>query len=609
MNALRTTITRLGTAIGLAWSAQPVLLVVYVAANVLAGVAPAATIWLAKVAVDRLGAGSAAGELWTVGVSLAAVGLLVAALNPVTEYLQAELERSVAVRAKDELYRAVTGIGLLGQLEVPEFRDRLRLAEQASRAGPGQVVDSAVGLVRSGLTLAGVTGVVAVVDPAVAVVLCLAAVPALVAEVRLNRRRAATAWQISPAERREFFYSELLTHLGAAKELRLFGLGPLFRGRMLAELSSSQAEQRRFDRREGLTHLALASLSALIAGGTLVWVMLAAAGGVLTVGDATAVILAVGGVQSGLATTVSYVASGHHAGLLLDHYRAVLAIPPTAVRPGAEPARLTSKRGVELDDVWFRYGDDLPWVLRGVSVFIPKGEALALVGENGSGKSTLVKLLCRFYDPTRGSIRWDGVDVRDLPLVELHRRIGAVFQDFMTYDLRAEENIALGAVDGRPELDLVPAAIQEAARRAGMHEALTALPQAYQTMLSREFSESPQDDAEGVVLSGGQWQRLALARALVRGHRDLLILDEPSSGLDAEAESRIHQEIRRHRAGRTSVLVSHRLNAVRDADRILVLSAGRVVEHDRHDALMRADGTYARLFRLQAAGYQNAPVP
>jgi ATP-binding cassette subfamily B protein len=615
---IRATLSRLATAVRLAWTARPVLLVAYLATSVLAGVIPVATVWLAKVAVDQVSAGAGGAALWAVGIALAAVGLGVAVIPAALAYIQAELGRSVSVRAKDELYRAVTGIPLLRTLEVPSFRDRLRLAEQASRSGPGQVVDAGVGLVQATLTLTGMVGAVAIISPGVAAVLLAAAVPALVAEIRLSRQRAEMAWRISPAERRELFYTELLTNLSAAKEIRLFGISRLFRRRMLAELETSNAEQRRFDRREGATQIVLAALSAVLAGGALVWVLFAASRGQLTVGDVTAVILAVGSVQSALAGAVNHVANGYHAGLLLDHYRALVS----AAEPAGEPDRSPSSaavqaaargpggpRGVELRDVWFRYADDLPWVLRGVSMTIPESQAVAIVGENGSGKSTLVKLLCRFYDPTRGSIRWDGVDLRDLPLDELHRRVGAVFQDFMTYDLTAEENIALGDVDGHDELDLSPARIEDAAGRAEMHEALVALPRGYRTLLSREFASFGGDEPDGVVLSGGQWQRLALARALLRGRRDLLILDEPSSGLDAEAEHRIHHAIRHYRRGRTSVLVSHRLNAVRDADRIMVLADGQVVELGDHDSLMSAGGTYARMFRLQAAGYETAPAP
>jgi ATP-binding cassette subfamily B protein len=272
------------------------------------------------------------------------------------------------------------------------------------------------------------------------------------------------------------------------------------------------------------------------------------------------------------------------------------------------------ERGIELRGVWFRYSDDHPWVLSGVNLFLPAGQAVALVGRNGSGKSTLVKLLCRLYDPTKGAILWDGVDLRDMDVAELRRRMGAVFQDFMHYDLTAAENIALGDVDalgGAPgsargygvgDQDRIVAAAQ----LAGVHDMIGALPNGYDTMLSRLFvSEQDKDDPEtGVVLSGGQWQRLALARAFLRDNCDLLILDEPSSGLDAVAEHEVHTRLREHRRGRTSVLISHRLGAVRGAEQIVMLDNGGIVERGTHDELISADGVYAELFRLQSAGYQ-----
>jgi ATP-binding cassette subfamily B protein len=233
--------------------------------------------------------------------------------------------------------------------------------------------------------------------------------------------------------------------------------------------------------------------------------------------------------------------------------------------------------------------------------------AVALVGRNGSGKSTLVKLLCRFYDPTRGVIRWDGTDIRDVPVDELRARIGAVFQDYMSYDFSAEDNIAVGDLTSMGEADRIALA----ARRAGMHDTVTALPRGYQTLLTRAFvSQSDKDDPQtGVVLSGGQWQRLALARAFLRDERDLMILDEPSAGLDAEAEHDVHTRLREIRSGRTSLLISHRLGAVRDADLIIVLADGVVGEQGSHAELLAAEGVYARLFTLQAAGYRGDPVP
>ncbi|MBN6051025.1 ATP-binding cassette domain-containing protein, partial [Nonomuraea sp. RK-328] len=265
------------------------------------------------------------------------------------------------------------------------------------------------------------------------------------------------------------------------------------------------------------------------------------------------------------------------------------------------------RRGIELRDVWFRYSDDHPWVLRGVDLFIPHGCTVALLGLNGAGKSTLVKLLCRFYDPTRGAILWDGVDIRDVPPETLRSRIGAVFQDFVAYELTASDNIAVGDLSAAQDR----ARIERAAREAGVHDVVAALPRGYDTLLSREFDpEDPSEGgASGVLLSGGQWQRLALARAFLRSDRDLMILDEPSAGLDPEAEHEVHSRLARLRAGRTSVVISHRLGAVRDADRIVVLGDGRVTEEGTHASLLADGGAYARLFTRQAAGYRDDVQP
>ncbi|THA33209.1 ATP-binding cassette domain-containing protein [Streptomyces sp. A1277] len=283
-------------------------------------------------------------------------------------------------------------------------------------------------------------------------------------------------------------------------------------------------------------------------------------------------------------------------------------------------------KGIALRDVWFRYHPSHEWVLRGVDLEIRPGESVALVGLNGAGKSTLVKLMAGLYRPTRGEVTWNDTDLSAVDPPSLRRRIGVVFQDFMAYDMSAADNIAigdLGAAGDRPRL-------RRAADRAGIDTVLHALPHGYDTRLSRmhlpepastttvpgrgrrRLSRSappdpdPAPDRTGVLLSGGQWQRVALARALLRTDADLLILDEPSSGLDPVAEREIHLGLREHRRGRNSLLISHRLNTVRDADRILVLEQGRVVEEGTHSALLDLDGKYARMFRSQADGYRLA---
>jgi ATP-binding cassette subfamily B protein len=259
------------------------------------------------------------------------------------------------------------------------------------------------------------------------------------------------------------------------------------------------------------------------------------------------------------------------------------------------------RRGIEFRDIWFRYQPTSDWVLRGASFEIPHRAAVGLVGLNGAGKSTLVKLLCRMYDPQRGQILWDGDDLANLDPAAVRARIGAVFQDFMTYDLTARENIGLGEPNRLGD----DAAIRHAADIAGIHDDIVALPRGYDTTLSRVHFPDDGDDRDTALLSGGQWQRLALARAFLRD-AELLILDEPSSGLDAAAEAAVHERLRTLRRGRTSLLISHRLGTLRDADRLVVIESGVVAQEGTHDELVAAGGTYARLFALQARAYQAA---
>ena len=242
------------------------------------------------------------------------------------------------------------------------------------------------------------------------------------------------------------------------------------------------------------------------------------------------------GTQAALIATVENAANAGHSLLLFDHHERVMSLSDDLAL-AAEPVPVPPLRGgIELRDVWFRYGDGHPWVLRGVDLTIPPGRTVALVGLNGAGKITLVKLLTRLYDPTQGSLRWNGIDYRELDVVQLRDRIGAAFQDFMSYDLSAQENIGLGDTSALDDTERVVAA----AERAGVHDVLTALPHGYATQLSRTFAdpEDRNDESTGVLLSGGQWQRLALARSFLRAGRDLLILDEPSAGLDAEDAAR-----------------------------------------------------------------------
>jgi ATP-binding cassette, subfamily B, bacterial len=581
----------------LVWRAGRWTAVAYLAVTVAEAVVPVAMAWLMKSLLDRL---TGVGPVLPVVAMLAGVGVVAVALPRFGGYLRNEIDRRVGAAAVDTLFAATGRFVGLSRFEDPAFLDRIRLARQGSD-NVGDLVDGAFGFGRGMLLLTGFVGALLTISPTMTGLLLAAAVPMLLAELALSRRRAALRVRVEPNHRREFFYSQMLTGVQAAKEIRLFDTGRFLRGLMLRERATVDRANRQVERREVRVHLVLAVLSAAVAGGGLVWAALAARRGELTVGDLSIFVTAVAAVQSGLAMVVSTTANLHTQSMLFGEFVAVLRAGPDLSVPATPRALPPLADAIRLRDLWFRYSDDHPWVLRGVDLTIPAGGTLALVGLNGSGKSTLVKLLCRLYDPTRGSITWDGVDLRDVDPSTLRARVTAVFQDFMAYDLSAGDNIAMGDLSARDDLERISAA----ARDAGVDGVLHRLPRGYRTMLTRTFFGDSDDDGPdaGVVLSGGQWQRVALARGLLRTARDLTILDEPSSGLDPEAEHELHAA----RPCGTSLLVSHRLSTVRDADHIAVLENGRVVEHGDHAALLAAGGRYARLFRLQAAGYRDEP--
>jgi ATP-binding cassette, subfamily B, bacterial len=595
-----------GAVVSLCWRAGPGLALSQLVVAVVGGTLPMGAVWMTKLLIDELASGAPGGVLLPVG-GLTVIGLASGVLPHLTAYQQAESERRLDRLMQDRLYTAVNRFQGLSRFENPAFLDRLRMATHATGGALAPLTSGLFDVGRNAITLAGLLITLAVLSPLMAGLVALAAIPALVARMALEKRRMRMFAGQSAAARRQLFYSSLITDVQAAKEVRLFGLGDFLKARMFGELSTIQAGERRLDRREALTQSLLATLSAVVSGAGLVWAVYAAVNGRLTLGDVTAFAAAVAGTQGALIAMVENAANARQALSLFDQHEQVTSLPddlpPRRSMTETETAVALPalRRGIEVRDVWFRYDEEHPWVLRGVDLTIPHGASVALVGLNGAGKSTLIKLLCRFYDPGRGAILWDGVDIREVPPAELRDRMGVLFQDYMSYDLTAAENIGVGEIGAMPDR----ARIQAAAEMADAHEIVQALPRGYDTMLSRIFFGPEEDDPQaGVVLSGGQWQRLALARAMLRERRDLLILDEPSSGLDARAEYEVHRRLREHRAGRTSLLVSHRLGAVRDVDLIVVLDDGRIVERGTHDDLTAAGGGYAGLFEIQARGYR-----
>lgn len=582
----------------LLWGCGSARLLAFLAMTVAAATAPVVTAWLTKLVLDRLAAPS--GAVGGLAAGLAVAGLATAGLPVLARFVREQIGRSASLVATDRLFAAVGRQAGLRRFEDPAYQDRLRLAQDSARRVP-EIVDGSGSVLSGVLALAGFLGSLLVLSPILTGAVLGTAIPGLLAEMLLAQRRSSMEWRIERFFRREFFYGQLLTGVDAAMEIRLFGIGGFLRTRMMSERQHANAAQRRMDGRQLAVQGALKVLSAAVAGAGLWWAIVTARTGSLSVGDVSIFVAAIVGVQAALSGLASAIAGGQARLLAFAHYVAVIRAQPDLSRIVDRPAHAL-RRAIELRDVWFRYSDEHPWILRGVDLTIPHGHAVALVGLNGAGKTTLVKLLCRMYDPTRGQILWDGEDLRDVSPSLLRERISAVFQEHMNYDMTAAENIALGELAALPDRQR----LVDAATRAGVHDRLAGLPLGYDTPLTRTFviGTDKEDPETGVVLSGGQWQRLALARSLVREGRDLMILDEPSSGLDPEAEHEVHNRIREQRQGRTSLLISHRLSAVRDADIIAVLQGGRIAELGSHESLLAVDGSYARLFHLQASGYQ-----
>ncbi|MGA8114969.1 MAG: ABC transporter ATP-binding protein, partial [Actinocatenispora sp.] len=586
-----------GAALALSLRAAPVSTVALVVLTALTAGLPAVSAWTGKLLFDELARGAGAEPYRVVLYAVvSAVGLALATVAASQAgYHSAVAHAKVTVEVDDRLVGAVSGLRGLAELEDPRFLDQLRLATQAAREAPVAVRGLIQELLRTVVTVAAFGGAMLMVWPPMMLVLLVSLVPALVSQRVLSRLRIRATEDTVSVQRRHAQYRFLATDLAAAKETRLFGLAGLFHNRMLEQLRAVTDVDLRTQGRVARTTTALAVLSAAVSAVAMVIAASRAMRGQLSIGDVTLFTVAVTATQSVVSSLLAELGRTTTALRLFGHYLSVVTVTDR-LTVGSEPVAAL-RHGIELRDVWFRYDEDGPWVLRGVDLIVPHGQAVGLVGVNGAGKSTLVKLLCRFYEPQRGQILWDGRDIREFDIELLRRRIGVTFQDYMAYDLTAAENIGVGDVDRLDDLS----AIRRSARLADMDDHLANLPRGYQTLLSQAFLD--EQDATGNTLSGGQWQRVALARSVMRDHADLVILDEPSSGLDAEAEHQIHEALRAYRAGRTSLLISHRLSALRDADQIVVLREGAVVEQGPHDDLVATGGEYARLFSLQAKGY------
>jgi len=430
-------------------------------------------------------------------------------------------------------------------------------------------------------------------SPWLAVIVFVAAIPSFLSQSQHAERAFRAVSRRAPEARLLNYLEVLLTGNDTVKEVKLFGLGEPLLKRYQELFTRFYLEDRAIAERRTLAGLGWGLLSSLAYYGSYAWIVLRTVAGLITLGDMTMFLGIFRQSQNSIRSLLDSLNRLYESSLFLDNLMTYLKLQPLLVSPVdglAAPAPI--REGIEFQHVTFRYPGSDADVLRDVNLHIHPGERIALVGLNGAGKTTLIKLLTRLYDPTEGQIFLDGVDLREYDLTSLHQRFGVIFQDFVRYQFTVRENIGFGQVDALDDL----ARIKGAAERGGASPIIEDLPHGYDTMLGRRWEK-------GQELSGGQWQKIALARAFMR-KAEVLVLDEPTSALDAEAEYEVFRRFGALMEGRIAVLISHRFSTVRMADRIAVLSAGRVVELGSHADLMLLNGAYARLFNLQAEGYR-----
>ncbi|HEY7406488.1 MAG TPA: ABC transporter ATP-binding protein [Candidatus Angelobacter sp.] len=596
----------------MAWGAHRGYMVATVFLRLLRAVVPIATLWVAKLIIDvvvaaRMGRPSIS-RLWL----LVAVELVIVAigegLDKASTAVEALFGELCANHLSERLISHASALDL-HHFEDPAFYDRL---ERAQRQTTGRIglLTQLLSLAQDSITLVSLATAVAVYSPWLLALLVLAVAPGFFGEAHFSSLEYALFYRMTPERRQLDYLRSLSAGDKTAKEVQLFGLSGWLLARYRNLAHRFHEANRNLAWRKGIAATALSWLG--IAGYYAGYVLILWRGFYGSISVGTLTFLAASFARSRAATERSLLTLGniYEQGLYMRDLFEFFALQPAIVSSrDSRPVSVSLKQGLVFEDVGFQYPGNEAWAVRHIHLRISPGERIALVGENGAGKTTLAKLVARLYDPTEGRILLDGVDLREYDLPSVRRAVGVIFQDFVHYDFRLDENIGIGEIkqvqeylersgdrtDRDDNLSTDPA-IAEAAGKSQAASLAAQLPLGYRQMLGRRFEG-------GVELSGGEWQKVALARAYMR-KAQIIVLDEPTAALDARAEYETFARFAELVAGQIALLISHRFSTVRMADRIVVLQHGRIVEQGSHDQLLSQNGLYSELFRLQAEGYR-----
>jgi ATP-binding cassette subfamily B protein len=587
-------------ALQLVWTTSRVLSISFALLTLVAGSLPAAVAYVGSLIVDAVVAASrsdAASHAALTSHALLLVvgeGLLVAALagcqrgiSLCQSLLRAQLGQRVNVMILEKALQLD-----LTHFENSEFYDKLTRARREASTRPLSLVTRTFGLMQNAISLISYGTLLIKFSPWAVAVLILAGLPSFLAEAKFSGDAFRLFLWRSPETRMQLYLETVLAREDHVKEVKLFGLGPLFLERYRAIFRKLFKEDRALTIRRDTWgfFLGLVGTSTLYAA--YAWIAFAAIGARITLGQMTMYLMLFRQGQAAVSAILSAIGGMYEDNLYLSTLYEYLETPVSGTK-GQLLRGPVPDDGIRFENVTFSYPDGESPTLTDIDLHIKPGESLALVGENGSGKTTLIKLLTRLYQPTAGRILLDGQDLRDWEEGALRDRIGVIFQDFARYQLILGENIGAGDVQHFED----EALWRDAGEKGMVTPIVESLPQGYRTPLGKWFND-------GRELSGGQWQKVALSRAFMRSRADILVLDEPTAAMDAAAEATIFEHFRSLTRGRIAILISHRFSTVRMADQIVVLQNGRIIERGSHEQLMQVNGHYAHLFSLQAKGYR-----
>lgn len=589
-----------GKALELVWSTSQILTMAIALFTVINGLLPAAIAYIGKLIVDSVVLASqnnlANGltndrYLALKYVGLEAIALIVLAASQKGLTVSQSLLRVLLGQRVNVLILEKALTLDLAHFEDSEFYDKMSQARSQASSRPLSLINRIFGLGQSALTLLTFSGLLLHFSIWAVVVLVVAAIPSFIAETRFSEHAFRLFRWRSPETRQQHYLETLLAREDYAKEVQLYQLGEMLLQRYRDIFDRLYKEDRNLTVLKGVWGYLLGLLSTIAFYGAYTWMVIEAIAGKISLGEMTMYLVVFRQGQSTFASALTSIGGMYEDNLYLANLYEFLEQP--VPQSDGNITQGLIYEGLRFENVSFCYPESQEPLLKDISLHLQHGDKLAIVGENGSGKTTLIKLLTRLYVPTHGRILLDGIDLNDWDIDVLRKRIGVIFQNFVQYQFTVGENVGVGDVesfDNQQEWEI-------AAEKGMAKPFIEHMPQRFGTQLGKWFKG-------GQELSGGQWQKIALSRAFMRSQADILILDEPTAAMDAEAEMSIFNHFRALTKDQMVVLISHRFSTVRMADKIIVMANGKIIEQGSHEQLLAVNGRYAHLFALQAEGYK-----